>query len=350
MLVSYYEEIHDVIQKRLDECSDIIEEFYMVKINEYKESILMNSDEGKQTDITQITQEHSDKLKLLRLLYDNFLKNAETEFFDVLKHIRCSEGGVEDPVEIVLPDGLVQQPQIEPPAGYGADNEHSLRSSGINIDTSRAEFPSEAEGLNKDSHEIRLLSSESDSVQGEVTREQALDIDPFNSQASLKRKDINAPVLLNAQTPKFTHNRIESKENYHEVPHPGAPGSKAPLVCSTYVWGSGKDGRCGNGKQASEIKPYNLNGLMLKEIQSGYHHTAGITKDGFVVTWGRGVFGQLGHGNNENYAIPTPVEVLLQIPVHQITCGWQHTMALSYDRRVFSWGYGEDGQLGHGNT
>jgi hypothetical protein len=52
MLVSYYEEIHDVIQKRLDECSDIIEEFYMVKINEYKESILMNSDEGKQTDIT----------------------------------------------------------------------------------------------------------------------------------------------------------------------------------------------------------------------------------------------------------------------------------------------------------
>jgi len=27
----------------------------------------------------------------------------------------------------------------------------------------------------------------------------------------------------------------------------------------------------------------------------------------------------------------------------QVACGWQHTMALSVDQRVFSWGYGEDG-------
>jgi alpha-tubulin suppressor-like RCC1 family protein len=33
-----------------------------------------------------------------------------------------------------------------------------------------------------------------------------------------------------------------------------------------------------------------------------------------------------------------------------IGCGWQHTIALSADGRVFSWGYGEDGQLGHGDT
>jgi alpha-tubulin suppressor-like RCC1 family protein len=69
-----------------------------------------------------------------------------------------------------------------------------------------------------------------------------------------------------------------------------------------------------------------------------------------VLTWGRGVFGQLGHGDTENYSLPSPVEALVKIHVSMVACGWQHTMALSSQGRVFSWGYGEDGQLGHGDT
>lgn len=84
MLVQYYEEIHDVIQKWLDECSDIIEEFYMLRITEYKDNLLSSS-QPHEKDITAITDEHHDKLKALRLLYDNFLIQTETEFFDVLK-------------------------------------------------------------------------------------------------------------------------------------------------------------------------------------------------------------------------------------------------------------------------
>ncbi len=96
--------------------------------------------------------------------------------------------------------------------------------------------------------------------------------------------------------------------------------------------------------------PKPMNGLVLTNVCSGYHHTAGVTTDGYVVTWGRGVFGQLGHGDNESYFTPKPIEKLLRVPILQVTCGWQHTMALSQDRQVFSWGYGEDGQLGHGDT
>lgn len=61
---------------------------------------------------------------------------------------------------------------------------------------------------------------------------------------------------------------------------------------------------------------------MLKHVKSGYHHTAGITRDGVLITWGWGVFGQLGHGNTENYEIPTPIQSLIWIPMQQVSCGW----------------------------
>ena len=75
------------------------------------------------------------------------------------------------------------------------------------------------------------------------------------------------------------------------------------------------------------------------------------------MTWGRGVFGQLGHEIDpktgeqpQSLAIPRPVQSLLQTPIVQVACGWQHTMALTNQGKVYSWGYGEDGQLGHGDS
>jgi alpha-tubulin suppressor-like RCC1 family protein len=69
-----------------------------------------------------------------------------------------------------------------------------------------------------------------------------------------------------------------------------------------------------------------------------------------LYTWGRGVFGQLGHYNNESYNTPVKVNSLYQTPVIQVACGWQHTAALTSDGKMFTWGYGEDGQLGHGDA
>ena len=119
----------------------------------------------------------------LRELYDNFLKNAEVEFFDVLKEIWFPNKST--PV-LMSKTGLPSQPQIEQPLDYGADNEHSLRSSGINIDTrGRMEIPSEVEGIlpsNKDSHEIRLSACEqssSDSPPEEEMKEEVEIDDPF---------------------------------------------------------------------------------------------------------------------------------------------------------------------------
>ena len=100
-------------------------------------------------------------------------------------------------------------------------------------------------------------------------------------------------------TPKFTHaSKIApgGKEN-HLLPRAtiemiGAAGSRA------FVWGSGKDGRCGNGKESNEKVPAQVaSSHRFVMLSCGYHHSAGVTQDGSVLTWGRGIFGQLGHGD-----------------------------------------------------
>ena len=68
-----------------------------------------------------------------------------------------------------------------------------------------------------------------------------------------------------------------------------------------------------------------------------------------LLTWGRGVFGQLGHGDTENYALMPPAASLARVCIDSVQCGWQHTIALASNGAVYSWGYGEDGQLGHGD-
>lgn len=106
----------------------------MLRITEYKDNLLSSS-QPHEKDITAITDEHHDKLKALRLLYDNFLIQTETEFFDVLKQIwfQAEQNQSSAQVEI-MPVNVKQQE-----ADYWADNENSLRSSGINIETSEIE-------------------------------------------------------------------------------------------------------------------------------------------------------------------------------------------------------------------
>jgi len=67
------------------------------------------------------------------------------------------------------------------------------------------------------------------------------------------------------------------------------------------MWGSGKDGRCGTGKEATEKVPLNIGtGYNYSDLSCGFHHSAAVTTEGMVLTWGRGVFGQLGHGTTDN--------------------------------------------------
>ena len=58
-----------------------------------------------------------------------------------------------------------------------------------------------------------------------------------------------------------------------------------------------------------------------------------------VFTWGRGEDGQLGLGDTSDQDEPTYVDALRGVGVRQIACGSGHTVVLSTEGEVFTWGW-----------
>ena len=80
----------------------------------------------------------------------------------------------------------------------------------------------------------------------------------------------------------------------------------------------------------------------------GFHHTITLSNDGTVHSFGMNNKGQLGLGHNKDISLPTPIPNLPQI--NMISCGWNFTICV--DHEGFIWSFGENyfGQLGTGNT
>lgn len=57
------------------------------------------------------------------------------------------------------------------------------------------------------------------------------------------------------------------------------------------------------------------------------------------------VSGQLGLGDASDQEEPTYCDALRGVSVAQIACGSGHTVVLTTDGKVFSWGRGDDGRV-----
>jgi RCC1 and BTB domain-containing protein len=78
--------------------------------------------------------------------------------------------------------------------------------------------------------------------------------------------------------------------------------------------------------------------------------TVDAVVSGELYTWGGGMYGKLGHGNETGHSTPFLVEALKSQPVRQVACGSRHTVVLLESTDVFAWGDKENGVSGHGDT
>jgi alpha-tubulin suppressor-like RCC1 family protein len=81
----------------------------------------------------------------------------------------------------------------------------------------------------------------------------------------------------------------------------------------------------------------------VKKIATGKKHTVFLTDDGKVYSYGYGEYGALGHGGLIETSVPKPIARLSNRNVLQLACGEFHTLALTQDRDMYAWGRGFEG-------
>ncbi|VVD02572.1 unnamed protein product [Leptidea sinapis] len=83
---------------------------------------------------------------------------------------------------------------------------------------------------------------------------------------------------------------------------------------------------------------------------SGGKHCLALSSDGDVYSWGEGEDGKLGHGNRVSYDRPKLITALSGLMVVAIACGGAHSACLTARGRIYTWGKGRYGRLGHGDS
>ncbi|EXC03846.1 hypothetical protein L484_001306 [Morus notabilis] len=117
-----------------------------------------------------------------------------------------------------------------------------------------------------------------------------------------------------------------------------------------WIWGKGDGGRLGFGHENSAFVP-TLNPHLdsVKSVALGGLHSAVLTSQGDVFTWGYGGFGALGHSVYHRELFPRLVEGSWSGKIGHIATSGTHTAAITESGKLYTWGRDEgDGRLGLG--
>ncbi|XP_077157025.1 putative E3 ubiquitin-protein ligase HERC6 isoform X2 [Paroedura picta] len=124
-------------------------------------------------------------------------------------------------------------------------------------------------------------------------------------------------------------------------------------VCSNgrvFSWGAGTFGQLGTGGLKDRLTPKRIDGLStckIIQVACGLYHSIVLTKDGRVFSWGQNFHGQLGIGKAiSSHGQPQHVSALDGIPLAQVAAGGAHSFALSLLGVAYGWGRNNAQQLG----
>ena len=120
---------------------------------------------------------------------------------------------------------------------------------------------------------------------------------------------------------------------------------------AVWSWGNGGQSRLGHGDEQNQLLPKKVEALAGRRViavSAGWQHSLAITADGAIWSWGGGGFAQLGHGNEQRQLLPKKIEAFAGQRVNSVSAGTWHSLARTTDGAVFAWGKGDTGCLGHG--
>lgn len=177
-------------------------------------------------------------------------------------------------------------------------------------------------------------------------------------QGQLGHRIIERRKAMNALEPRNITPRSRSRimiagiacGSYHSM-----TWSSQNIKNSIFTWGLNNYGQLGHGDHIDRILPEGLSQNIgdIKSMNGGEHHTIALTSQGQVWSWGRGDSGQLGYISIDTLNPPEhcdePVEIKgFTHSIQMIASGSNHCLAVDSQNQLYSWGFGGMYQLGNG--
>ncbi|XP_040409954.1 inhibitor of Bruton tyrosine kinase isoform X4 [Cygnus olor] len=118
-----------------------------------------------------------------------------------------------------------------------------------------------------------------------------------------------------------------------------------------YTWGNNINFTLGHGGQQSKHHPelvdlFPRNSVYIKQVVLCKFHSVFLSHKGQIYTCGHGQGGRLGHGDEQTCLVPRLVEGLAGHQCSQITAAKDHTVVLTEDGCVYTFGLNTFHQLG----
>jgi alpha-tubulin suppressor-like RCC1 family protein len=134
----------------------------------------------------------------------------------------------------------------------------------------------------------------------------------------------------------------ETPAHTHATASAGAPAAGAAAVTANA--NAHADGALAHVGRAGPPKP-----VMALQVAAGKHHTLVLDDNGRVYSWGLGLHGRLGHGDEMNRLSPALIETIAHENIEPLSvhCGWEHSAIVTKHKgQVYTWGSNASNQLG----
>uniref|UniRef100_A0AAY4AFJ8 BTB domain-containing protein n=1 Tax=Denticeps clupeoides TaxID=299321 RepID=A0AAY4AFJ8_9TELE len=118
-----------------------------------------------------------------------------------------------------------------------------------------------------------------------------------------------------------------------------------------YTWGNNANFSLGHGNQETRHHPelvdiFSRSGVYIKQVVLCKFHSVFLSQKGRVFTCGHGQGGRLGHGDEQTYLVPRVVEGLQSHHCSQVAAARDHTVVLTEEGYVYTFGLNHAHQLG----
>lgn len=128
-----------------------------------------------------------------------------------------------------------------------------------------------------------------------------------------------------------------------------------------YAWGDNEDGSLGTGDTDIYKTPVEITdnfdllpSEQIVKIDCGNYHSAALTSLGRLFMWGDNSAGQLGTDEFGDTTLPIDITDVFSLNIDEVitttALGGNHSLALTSEARVFSWGFNIVMQLGDGTN